>query len=54
MKGGDNVSSKTARKASGNSRENMETGSIELTKSAAKTQAKMFQFMKTKKKGRRK
>lgn len=31
----------------------METGCIELKKNAVKTQAKMFQFMKTKKGGRR-
>lgn len=31
-----------------------ETGTVELPKQKAKTQAKMFQFMKTKKKGRKK
>lgn len=31
-----------------------ETGMVELPKQKAKTQAKMFQDMKTKKKGRRK
>lgn len=32
----------------------IKTGSIELKKDVAKTQAKMFQFMKTKKGGKRK
>lgn len=42
-------------KISGNKSKTItETGNIELKKNAVKTQAKMFQFMKTKKKGRRK